>query len=160
VRAIESREIDGLTFQVQQLPGRRGSRLSARLMRMLLPAAAEAVGGGGKLPTGLADLDLSGLGKAAQTLFERLTVEEFESIREELMEGAMVTMENGNTVALKPVFDDVMAGRAFTTLKLMQFALEVNFKDFFGGVLAAAVAAGKAALQSKLQTQTTGPVSD
>lgn len=147
MRASKSKEIDGLSFTVQQLPGKRGSRLWFKLVRLLAPAMAKALGtlkltGGASAL--MQNLDLSNLGDAVGMLAEKLTPDEFEAIRDELLESATVTT-GGNQFPLMTVYDDVMAGRVTTGLKVLQFAFEVNFGSFFEGFLAeVGKAAGKA----------------
>ena len=98
--------------------------------RHLLPLVAEIQSS----PIRLKELDLSNAGEAAQMLFETFSENDFEALIRELLESATVEHE-GHTIPLMPVFDVVMAGKPGTILKLLKFALEVNYGSFFGGFL-------------------------
>ncbi len=135
-RKTESRDIDGLGFSVTQLPGMRAQKMLPRLGKILGPAVAKL----GGMAKGLGGLDVGALGDAAEALFSTLTPEEYESLTRELLETAQVTQE-GKTAPLMRQYDDVMAGRVMTGVKLLAFALEVNFGDFLPVILASANAA-------------------
>jgi len=128
----EEKEIDGLRFSVTQLPGMRGLRMSVRLGKLLGPALARAAGAA---TGGLASLDVSKLSGAVDALFEHLTEDEIESVTKALLESCLVTIE-GKTGPLMPMFDTVMGGKVATVYKLLRFAFEVNFGNFFGGLAA------------------------
>lgn len=136
-RESKSKEIDGMTFTVPQLPGKRGNRMAVRLIGMLAPMAAKALGGGklGDIKN-LKNLELTNLSDAVQMLADKMTPEQFEAMQNELLEEAQVVVD-GNQIRLMPVFDNLMAGKALTSFKLFSFALEVNFGNFFDGGLAA-----------------------
>lgn len=136
----QEREIDGLVFEVAQLPAMRANKLLVRLGKVIGPAlgkVSKLMQGGAK---SIADAELSAVGEAIEALFDKLTPEEFEAVTKELLAGASVTgaesVEDGGTggkkVPLLPVFDRVMQGRTVTLGKLLAFAFEVNFADFFG----------------------------
>lgn len=130
-RATQSQDIDGTMFAVSQLPAMRSMRLMHRLAKAVGPALLKAAGG---KAVSLKELDLSNAGEAAQMLFETFSENDFETLIRELLESATVEHE-GRTIPLMPVFDVVMAGKPGTILKLLKFALEVNYGSFFGGFL-------------------------
>lgn len=153
-RLTKSKTIDGLTFTVTQLPGMRGALLSWRLGEVLGPALLRALSGVKDLdslkPDKLMETDVKDLGKLLEStsagveqLMAKFRPADLEALIRELCDDATVT-ENGQEMPLMRVFDLVMAGRPATVFKLIQFALEVNFQDFFGGVLARVMAMRKA----------------
>lgn len=117
MRKTVTREIDGLTFTVQQMPGTRGMRLGYELFSVLLPSIGKSLGG----DAAFADV--------SQMFFDRMPGPAFEKLWKELLETTIVLDEKGER-PLMPVLDDVMAGKFLTLLKLVTFALEVNFSDF------------------------------
>lgn len=111
----------------------RSMKLMHKLARVLGPAMVKAAGAGGNL----ASLDISTFGDAAQAAFDRFSADDLETLIKELFETGTMSLD-GNTVPIMPVFNDALAGKPGTILKALQFALEVNFKDFLSGFLASA----------------------
>jgi hypothetical protein len=138
----QERLIDGSTFSVTQLPAMRGVKMLNRLFRVLGPPAARALGGvnvAELASRGLAGLDVGALAEAVPLLADRLTEAELEALVRELLETATI---DGRP--LMPTFDLTMQGRVGTVLKLVGFALEVNYGSFFdvlGGAARAATTA-------------------
>lgn len=130
MREQQTREIDGLRFTVQMLPAMRATRLWHRILKGAAPAFLKAAG---SAKSGLADADVSALADAAQLLFNNFSESDFEGILRELLETTLVE-KDGKQFPLMPVFDDLMRGRTVTLLKLVRFALEVNYSDFFDGL--------------------------
>jgi hypothetical protein len=133
--ATQERVIDGMTFRVTQLPAMRGVKMLNRLVRILGPAAGRAFAGADP-SAGLGGLDVGALGGAVAALTERLSDDELESIIRTLLETATV-----DNTPLLPVFDLKLQGRMGSLLKLLGFALEVNYSNFTS-VLAASVPQG------------------
>lgn len=145
MRDREAKEIDGLRFTVQQLPGMRGVKALNRVGRALGPAFAAGLAGvmqvadvKGGLKTlklgNLGDMDVAKLGPALErmiaTLFQNLSDDELEWMINEFTSQATVVV-NGNEVVLdRAVFDEVMRGRAGTVFKLLGFAFRVNYGSF------------------------------
>ena len=132
----ESTTVIGRQFTVHQLPASRAYRLLVRLMKHAGPALGELLGvvvgldGKPGAAQSIADLDLGGanlarVGVALQLLFDRLTPQEADEIRKELLEGALVDEQ-----PLGPQFDDVFAGEVYGIIELQLFALKVNFGSF------------------------------
>lgn len=168
-RTTETRSIDGMTFTVQQLGGKPAGRLFVRLSSYLFPALSQGASALDKLDlkAGLnAEMDLGtigrGLSAAARTLFEKLTEDEYEALLNQLLETAMVRSPKGGDVPLMPLFDDMMAGKVLTQMKLLAFALEVNFRDFLpalGGLQGLAAGAASRFAASSTSSQN-GPAGD
>lgn len=143
-RQTQEKEIDGFRFSVQQLPGMRSLRLMHKLAKALGPGVLKALSGAPEGAGGgvsLGNLDLGNLADGLSLLFDKFSADDFEAVVRELFETATVT-ENGNTFPMMQVFDNTFAGRPDVVLKAVQFALEVNYKSFFGVFLAAARGAG------------------
>lgn len=167
MRAIESREIDGMKFTVQQLGGKAAGKLFVRLNSYLIPAIAQGGEALGKLNLAKGtdtDIDLGavgqGLAAASKVLFEKLTEDEYENLLGQLLETATVKTAKGE-LPLWPQFDDLMAGAVLTQLKVLKFALEVNYRDFFsalGGLksLAAGAASKFVTLSTSSQSGAAG----
>ena len=132
----EPREIDGHTYTVTQLPPRRAMRLLRRLAALIAPAFGGA--GDGKV----AKFDFSGLASALGGLRD----EEFDLIVNELLAMAQVDGKD-----LLPIFDLTFQGALPTLFKVLGFALEVQYGDFFGDRLAGV----KAAMTARLSPAST-----
>lgn len=142
----QTKNIDGHDFTVTQLPGFRSMRMLNRLMRVLGPGLAKLAGevqnAQRKLPKlrsvdQLLNVDVSAFGEGLTELFAKLSDDELESITRALLEGTRVksaTITKGQDIELLPVFDVVMQGRVWTSLKLLVFAVEVNYGDFFASM--------------------------
>ena len=125
----KKRDIDGFTFTVMQLPGKRGLRLWRRLGKILGPSLARAAA------SASGQVDFAGLAGAVEALFDNLTETELDAVVDELTGNALVLYE-GSERPLKEVYDVLFAGRVETQLKLLMFALEVNYSGFFVGLRA------------------------
>lgn len=142
-RQTQEKEIDGLRFAVQQLPAMRSMRLLHKLARAIGPGLLKSLSGAGDVSAGVkvADMDVGDMADGIGMVFDRFSADDLEALIRELFESATVA-EGGNTLPLMPVFDNVMAGRPTTVLKAVRFALEVNYRDFFGALLASAQGLG------------------
>ena len=140
-RAQKEKTIDGLTFTVQQLPAMRALKLMHKLAKTIGPAMLKALSGAPSTgaPIKVGNINVAELADGVALLFDRLSEADVESIMRELFETTMVT-ENGQTFQLMPVFDNVLAGKMSTLFKAVQFALEVNYRDFLPALLASAQA--------------------
>lgn len=140
MRESRSQDIDGLTFTVTQLPAMRSVLLLHKLAKAAGPGILKALGGGGLLQQ-----DVGGLSDAVASAFDRFSGADLESLVRELFETTTVTLPEGRTAPLMPVFNEVLAGKPGTVLKALRFALSVNYSDFWGaalGVLGNLAAAG------------------
>ncbi len=127
-RRSETRTIDGIEFTVTQMPAMRSQRVFQRLASAIGPAIAAALR---DAPAG--DAILEGdvrIGDAVKQLFDRLTIPELEAIEKELLETATV-VQDGQTARVLAIADELLAGRLSTLFKLVAFAIEVNYRDFF-----------------------------
>lgn len=119
----QTKTIDGHKFTVTQLPAMRGLRMFRRLGSAVAPAIARAV----ESAKAGGDLELASAASAVDLLFSKLTEDELEAITRELL--SQSTMDD---MALFPSqFDLKLSGRIETVLKLLAFAVEVNYRGFF-----------------------------
>ena len=115
--AIETKykEIGGVNFGVTPLPGKRALRMQPRLARIFAPALAQAG---------------EDVGGALDSLFLRLTPEEYEAITSELLYNA--TADGVPLFNAGGCFDALFTGRSEMVPQLLKFAIEeVNFAGFF-----------------------------
>jgi hypothetical protein len=134
-----TKDLDGHTYEVTQLPAMRGMKLLTRIGRAIGPALA-------KLATSDGTLDTGNAGAAMEALFSNLTEGELEHfIREMLLQGGALK-QDGRPLSLAGAFDLEMAGKPMTILKLLVFAFEANYGDFYAaaGALLAPAASPKA----------------
>jgi hypothetical protein len=148
-RDPQDKEIDGIKFTVRPLPGMKGLTMLPRLNKVLGPAIA-ALGAGSDASKG--SVNFESLKDALALLGERLTESEMESLTRGLLYGTTFQPTDGTPGGeLLPQFDLVMQGRPETALKLLAFAVEVNYSGFLPGLLALgarAISGGKSALNS------------
>ena len=119
---IESRFFEGVgDVSVQQLPAMRAVKLSRRLIQVAAPAVAA-----------LKDLtaDASVLGDAIAGALAEFSEKDLEALIKDLLETATVE-QDGKLAKVMPLFDSLFGGKIFTLYKVLAFALEVNFADFF-----------------------------
>lgn len=136
-----SKEIDGFTFSVTKLMGKRTVRMSRRLGAAFGPALAELTGGLGEAIRGksLGDLDASkaipAIGAAVSKLFQTVNETELEGIYTELLASTTVSdPAKGTTELLMPKFDAFFQGRLDLFYKVLAFAVEANYGSFFGAL--------------------------
>jgi hypothetical protein len=145
----QTREIGGRTFTVTQLPPRRALKLLRRVVAVLGPPLAQGLSA--TSGRGLKEVDLTALAPALEKLFEQLDDAELDA----LIDGALATARLDGKEVL-PVFDLVFRGRLPDVFKLLVFALEVHFADFFDGTGGGLLDALKA-FASRTSTTSSGP---
>lgn len=123
MQKTETRVFDDLAITVQQLPATRGVKLSRKLMTVAAPVV-------GALQGMSLDRDVSALGDALAKALEQFSEKDLEELIRTLLETAKVETE-GRIAPLMPLFDGLFAGRILTVYRVLAFALEVNFADFF-----------------------------
>lgn len=103
-------------------------RLMGRLGKLLTPALAGFKGIKFKS-------DVSSLAPVLAALFERLDPSESDSLAiQVLCNTLVVTGGKATTLATATDINNVFSGRLLAMFKVMAFAVEVNFKDFFLGL--------------------------
>lgn len=133
-----------MLVKTTQLPALRAFKLMARLGKLLSPSIGQLSG----VKFG-AKSDM--LAPAFMALFERLDTSEVEDLSIKVLEGTLVVSDGAaRTLSNAPAIDQVFGGRILTLVKVMAFAVEVNFRDFFRALAkeAAEKAAAKAAAEA------------
>jgi hypothetical protein len=130
----QTREIDGLTVTVQQLPAMRAFKLLHKILKAVAPSAAKALASGD-----MKNVSSGNLSEAAEILFDRLSEDDLAAVTRQLLDMAFVTAEGEQRPArngdlLHSAFD----GRVGTLIKTIAFALEVNYGDFLAVLKSAA----------------------
>jgi len=120
---VETREIDGATYTVTQLDAWRAMRLMARIGNIVGPALAKAAEAGDDAE----DMPLDKVAEVISALTAKLTPDELEGITKEMLHNVLKDDRNisGKNFGLE------MAGQMTTVFKLLAFAFEVNYGDFF-----------------------------
>jgi len=122
-------EIDGATYDLQQLGGFKTLRVWNRLARCLVPAVSKLQDVGS-----IEELSLASLGDALGGALDGLDESALEALTRDLLAGATVTDGEGHAILLN-VFDRHFAGRSLTILKVLKEAIMFNYSDFLGGGL-------------------------
>lgn len=121
MRTMKERTIDGHLYAVSQLPASRGLEMFGKLAGLIGPAALEALAKGASL-----DKDLKTLAPAAVMLFARLQPGDLSGIAKEMLGPA--TADN---MPISDKFELHFQGRIMHLFKVLIFAVEVNYGDFF-----------------------------
>ena len=125
MRKSVTREIDGTTYTIKQVdPMTAVADVGRLLAKALGPAFAKAAAG-----------VLASVGEAAGLLFERLSADEIRTLVTKLLRGEGCTaLWEGKTLPLDGLFDHLFEGKPFSVVKLLAFAIEVNYQDFSDGL--------------------------
>lgn len=133
---MQTRKIDERDVNCTPHKARAGARLLARLVRHVGPALSKLRGIDVK---NIKDADIADFGPAVSGLFETLTPDEFDSLSVEILSRCSIAMpDDRGQLKLhdlsKPAgIDDAFSGELKLMFKVMAFALEVNFGNFFDG---------------------------
>jgi hypothetical protein len=132
----EKSTINGVTYEVTQLPYKLGHRLLLRLYKVLGPAVAKALSQAPGLDKGIAGLDTRELAPAfsaaVETLAETMTEEDFDFAVDTLAEYTKISKEADKWLPLKGAMEFHFAGNYPELFKWLGFALRVNYGGFFG----------------------------
>ena len=130
-KTTQIKTIDSIEYSIDQLGGMKGLRLFNRLLRLCAPALG-SIGKALADRKSLADMDLDSVGKAVSAMLVSLTDDDLESLTRELLGSCTFDREGKRIELMSPgVFDLEMRGKVGTILKLLSFALEVNYGNFF-----------------------------
>lgn len=124
----QSRQIDGVTFDVGLLPVSAGRAVLVRLTHLFGGGLAAAVRSSGE-----GKAEVGALGGAVSGLLERLNTEDLDWLCDQLATVTTVTHADGRRQPLTHdgVMDEVFAGRYMLLAQWLQFCVEVNYSDFF-----------------------------
>lgn len=146
------RTIDGIEFRCQQVSAVKGYKLFAKIGKILAPMLPLLGGLDLQNMQNALRRDIATLGPGLQAMLEAM--ESDDRLMFELLGGtqARVTLPNGidemldlaNANAINTVF----GGKILTLLKVMGFAVEVNFHDFFPGESRNSLSEAKAAAKN------------
>lgn len=118
------RTIDGIDFEVSPLPAFRALELFPRITGFFAGAVSEL---------GAVQRDKGEAIAKAIAALAKSNPAELVALTKVLLEGCIITLD-GKQALLLPVFDVAMQGKLFTVMKLLGFAIEVNYRDFFSGL--------------------------
>jgi hypothetical protein len=139
----KTKTIDGLTFMSTQLPPLKAYPLAARVAGILLPMFSKLASSGIKLDDAEAffKTDSAKLLPILEPLLEALAKKDNEDLPQKLLAATTVQVpdETGQLTLISLLTPEginrAFQGRGMTMFKAMWFAVEVNFRDFFGGAL-------------------------
>lgn len=137
------RTIGGNLFTVSPMSALRSFALQPRLA----PALAEVAGALGSLGDGAGDLNVAVLAPAVSRFFAKMPPAELLEITKQLLDGATMDGVQLFSAAGNPI-EVQLRGRTLDMWRLLWFALEVNYPDFFVE-LRGSVAASRAASPSE-----------
>ncbi len=127
MREPQSKVIDGVTYEVQMLPGTKSWKMLLRLGKMIGPALGKVIDGSEGSLQNLMNADLSEvfIGEALTALTERMDEAEVEIIIQQLAECTIV-----DNKPLKGIFELHFQGNPGALLKWLAFAVQANFAPF------------------------------
>jgi hypothetical protein len=125
-----TKNIDGLTIVISPLPARQGLRVLHRLGKSISPSVSRMIGlARGGMEIDLSELDVVSLSQALSNFFETCSEKDLDYFIDQLLDAAIV-----NNQRLLDVVNTVFQAKVLTLLKVLVFAVEVNYQDFFGGL--------------------------
>lgn len=142
MRKIESKEIDGYTFTVQQLPMMRAHKVFNRLLKAISSGLVALATSNANLKD-MMEQDVGALSGALGALLDRMPETEQEQLFKDLLETATFE-KDGQKFKFYPHADEELAGKLLTVYKFVGFALQVNFRDFTDAVATKLKPAGSA----------------
>lgn len=136
----QKKTIQGYTVTVGALPAWQSLEVLQQLSKMIGPAVARlgTAAGASSLdtPEGNAQA-LAGLGDAITGALTALKPGELVALSKQLLSQTLVLTPDsteGKEVPILKVFDQVFQGQILLALKIITFAIEVNFGDFFAAL--------------------------
>lgn len=123
--ANKPRVINGVTYIAAPLPASQALRLLVRMTKMVGEAALVIAARG---RSALANLPPETLTYTVQTILARMTEQDVEQTVKELLGAVYV---QGASESVVKGFDAHFRGSMVTLFKVIQYALETNYRDFF-----------------------------
>jgi hypothetical protein len=124
----QTKQIDDVNVTVTQLPAMRALKLLHRILKAVAPSAAKAMASGDAKK-----LALTNLSEAAELLFDRLSEEDLAAVTKQLLSTAFVTAGDEQRPAVSgDILHGAFDGHIGLLMKVLAFALEVNYGDFLG----------------------------
>ncbi len=121
--------IDGFEIQLSPLPALQGARVLHRLGKCVTPVIGSAMGLIRGEKVDISSLDISSLGGAFTSFFQTCTEADLMYFIDQLLSTAIVDNQR-----LKDVVDVKFQARLFTLFKVLFYAVEINYSDFFKGL--------------------------
>lgn len=142
---LQTREIDGFKIELSPLPARPSLSVWYRLAKSVSPSMAQAVG---VLQAGeLLGLDIGDLAGSLTSFFANCSEQDLFFFVDTLLEPCLV-----NGAPFKSTMNLAFQGKIFSLLKLLVFAVEVNYADFLAPIKAALARAAVAQAQKTALT--------
>lgn len=134
MRDAQSKEIDGTTYKIYPMSPTKGSVWVKNLLGIIGPSLA-LCGGGEKLDLKeLLKLQVKGedLSKGLSLFFEKIKDEDFLRLQRDVLLNGLVTfsVEGGDYKKIESIDTHFAKYKGSHLMKVLMFALEVNFKDF------------------------------
>lgn len=135
----ETTTINGVEYEVTQLPYSQGKTLLVRLYKVLGPPLADAIaqapGVSGDAEVSLTNFsELSpAISAVVRTLATTVTEKDFDAVVSTLAQFSKVANDQGVLVPLKSKMEFLFSGNYSALFAWLGFALKVNYSDFFGG---------------------------
>lgn len=162
----ETREIDGITFTVTQMPAMKAVTLLTFIGKRLGPALARAVSSAQQaLGANMTQEDVVVVAEGVGGLLNALEESDAERLLRDMVFDKTVMQFDGKGAHVKrDTFDALFQGKVGTVYKLIAFAFEVNYADFLDALrtkVRASVLMKKASSStSPMTSATSGPVTD
>ncbi|MCC6178816.1 MAG: hypothetical protein WAZ94_15230 [Phycisphaerales bacterium] len=139
----QKRIIDGYTVELSPLPAWQGLEGLHQLTRLVGPALTGIMAA--------AKGDLQAIGTGVSQALMTTPPAEVTALMKRLLGTCRLTLHDGKQIVGIGTFDTEFQGKLLTVFKIVAFAVEVNYGDFFGEVKAAL---GKLAASKKLEGPT------
>lgn len=134
MREAKEKEIDGVVYRINQMAPTKASVWVVKLLGIVAPALA-LCGGAEKIEfKDLMKLNVTGLdlSKGLSLFFEKVTPDDFLKLQRDVLLGDLVTFskEGGDFKKVTNLDLHFAQFSGAHMMKVLMFALEVNFKDF------------------------------
>ena len=140
MREPHNKEIDGVEYVMYEMNPFKSSALLTRLLKLLGKPIANVIAGIDKKEGESimdANIDKKLIGLAVEELSMRLNEKEVEKLMKDLLDKNLITFKTEGMEDHKKITNIESHFGKFDLLhlfKVVKFALEVNFKDFFVGL--------------------------
>ena len=129
----QTKEIDDLEFTIVPLDPFKANRLLLDLGEALGFAGGELKFGNIQKGVLNANVDGGSVARSIGELCHRIPRERFEKMVKDI--GVLTTVKGHGLLDKQAKIDELFRGRLWTLYKWIAFALEVNYQDFFDGII-------------------------
>lgn len=132
----DTRTIDEVSFTVTQMPATKGLRVLGFVGKRIGPALSGIIKAAKSLRMGEKDeVDFDVLAVSVGELLQSLDEGDMERLLKEMVyDKTIMQDESGGKQVNASTFDALFQGRVGLALKLIAFAFEVNYADFFSAL--------------------------